>query len=423
VRPLVAALLVAAVAVAAVAVVLSVRHRDQAPPPAASSTAGPSAPAVAGAPTADDLLGADEVQVLDGSRRWQVVSTGPNTAGTGLHSVCQQSRFADPRGLAAVVRTFRADGSPGRRAVQVVEVSRSPAEARRGFATTVGWFAGCRVARVQLVDAYRVRGLGDQAVLLTLRLGRLSRTTVSVAVARTGSVTTTTVGTTVGGAAPGPELVTRSLADAVNRICAARATTGCVRQAAYRRVPPPPSGTARGFLAVVDLPSVGAVRRPWVGTRPAPVTTGRASPTCDRAVFRGPAVRAGTATYLVPRAALPTRFGLTETYGVFRTPRAAAGFLAGVRRSVAGCEDRDPATQVGPERRRSRATAPPLDASAWDLATRVSEQETVRFRVGFVRVGRSVAQLSFTPAPGADLAPAAFDALLVRAADRLRELG
>jgi hypothetical protein len=46
----------------------------------------------------------------------------------------------------------------------------------------------------------------------------------------------------------------------------------------------------------------------------------------------------------------------------------------------------------------------------------------VRFRVGFVRVGRSVAQLTFIPAPGADLTPAAFDALLVRAGDRLREL-
>ena len=64
-----------------------------------------------------------------------------------------------------------------------------------------------------------------------------------------------------------------------------------------------------------------------------------------------------------------------------------------------------------------------VTASAeWDLATQVSERETVRFRVGFVRLGRSVAQLTFTPAPGADLTPTGFDALLVRAGDRLRQL-
>jgi hypothetical protein len=124
----------------------------------------------------------------------------------------------------------------------------------------------------------------------------------------------------------------------------------------------------------------------------------------------------------VPRAGLPTRFGLGETWARFRTPRAAAAFLAGVRRAMAGCERRDPAAQVGRERRRTRAGTPPLDLSTWDLTTRVSPTAAVRFRVGLVRSGRSVAQLTFVPTPGADVSQAAFDGLLARAGERLGEL-
>jgi hypothetical protein len=52
----------------------------------------------------------------------------------------------------------------------------------------------------------------------------------------------------------------------------------------------------------------------------------------------------------------------------------------------------------------------------------VSSSQKVPFRVGYVRAGRSVAELTFTPTPGADLAGGVFGSLLTRAGDRLREL-
>jgi hypothetical protein len=77
-------------------------------------------------------------------------------------------------------------------------------------------------------------------------------------------------------------------------------------------------------------------------------------------------------------------------------------------------------TEVGPERRR---TAPRTEVSHWLLTTTVSASEKVLSRVGLVRVGRSVAQLTFAPTPGADLSDQVFGSLLTRAGDRLRELG
>ena len=69
-----------------------------------------------------------------------------------------------------------------------------------------------------------------------------------------------------------------------------------------------------------------------------------------------------------------------------------------------------------------RDSSPRRDISAWDLTTEVSETDTVRFRLGFVRVGKKVAQLTFTPSADDDMSQAAFGALLTRAGDRLREL-
>jgi hypothetical protein len=372
-------------------------------------------------PTAADLLDRDQIRRLGLAQSWLVVNTTDNTAGDGLTTECQQARFADPDGLSAVVRGFAAAGAPRRSAVQTVEVSRSAAQARRAFRTTVGWYAGCRLGRLQVLNAYRVSNIGDEADVLIVRIWKRPVTTLSVAVARTGAVTTATIGRTIGAApAPAPE-ITQSLADSVAMLCAHSGAADCAKRPTYRVVPPPPSGEEPGILAVADLPPVGRIARPWVGTTPTSARTNPSATTCDRADFAGSgAVRTRTRTYLVPGARVPDRFGLSETYGVFRSPAAAARFLDGVRGSVAGCEKRDLATRVGSEQRR---TSTRLDRSSWQLRTEVTDAATVRFRVGFVRVGRTVAQLTFAPSPVDDISDPRFTSLLERAGDRLRELG
>jgi hypothetical protein len=417
---LVGALLVTLLAVAA-GVLVQRSGTAEADRPDAGSADRAATKEVSTRPAAADLLDSSQVRRLGPAHRWQEVRTDDNTSGDGLNSVCQQDRFADPDGYAAIVRSFRTE-QPGRGAVQTVEVSRSPRQALNAFRTTLRWYAGCQVGRLQLLDAYRVDHVGDEADVLTLRIWKKPVTTLSVAVARTGSVTTSTVSTTVGRTPPDIRLVTRTLAGSVAKLCARTGAAGCVSTPTYRAVPPPRSGEEAGILAVADLPPVGRIARPWVGTRAGAVPADRTPNSCDRATFRrSGAVRARTRTYLIPQAKLPVRFGLTETYGVFRTRKSAERFLAGVRSSVAGCEDRDLAARVSAERRHTRATTP-VDASSWDLTTELTSKETVRFRLGFVRVGRTVAELVFTPSPGDDMTQAAFDSLLTRAGDRLREL-
>ncbi|MBY9076342.1 hypothetical protein K1X13_16030 [Nocardioides sp. WL0053] len=373
-------------------------------------------------PSATDLLTAGDVDALGKGQRWRVVRTHDNTDGDGINTVCQQARFADPDGLSAMVREFKASGSPRRSAIQTMEISASREQAEDAYATTVGWYAGCPDGRLQLRRTLDVRKVGDQATVLELQSRTRPTTSYSVAVAQVGQVVTSTVGTTVrGDSAPAAKTV-GVLATSARAICERAGEGGCAAKPRTRFAPPPPSGEEAGILATVDLPPIAGLDEPWAATEPTGAARNPSETTCDRASFKADgATRTRTRTFLVPGERLPPQFGLSETYGTFRTSRAAERFLDEIRGRFDACEDRDLATQVLAPRTLGSAREG-FDASTWQLETEVSDSETVRFDVGFVRVGKTVAQLTFAPAGSAEMTPVQFRDLVLRAADRLREL-
>jgi hypothetical protein len=348
-----------------------------------------------------------------------VTRTHANTAGPGINTVCQQARFADPEGLAAMVREF-GTRNPRRTAVQTIEISASEDRAKEAYETTRQWFAGCPDGEFQLLRAYEVDGVGDGAEVITLR-SWTGPDTHAVALARVGQVVTTTVVDTARVEPPPVRGVVRTLATAVRSICERADRTDCDEKPRVSAIPPPPAGDQPGILAAVDLPPIG-LQDPWVGTKPTPARNNPSATTCDRANFVDEGARqTRTRTFLVPGARLPARFGLTESYGTFADVGAARSFLATVRGRFARCEDQDLATDVqDPRRVGNRAQG--VDGSTWTLVTEISDAESVVSKVGLVRVGSTVAHVTFFPTEGATLDAAQFHALLLRAADRLREL-
>ncbi len=107
------------------------------------------------------LLTGDQVAPLSPKQPWQVTGTSDNTDGDGKNTMCQTARFADTRGLGTWVRKFVVP-RPRAASCQTVEISNSPGAAVKAYATTLGWYAGCTVARIQLVDAYDVQGVGER---------------------------------------------------------------------------------------------------------------------------------------------------------------------------------------------------------------------------------------------------------------------
>ncbi|WP_310964508.1 SigE family RNA polymerase sigma factor [Nocardioides terrisoli] len=370
------------------------------------------------------LLSPGQVAPIAPKQTWQVVRTDDNTSGSGINTICQRSRFADDRGLGTWVRALHADGKPARDVIQTVEISASPGAARRAFATTLGWYAGCQEARVQLGRSYRVSNLGDQAEALRINLAGKQRRSFVLAIARSGSLTSSTVLTTHGSRPDPLRPVLQVAAAAMRDVCPSSAVTHCVT-GPIRVTPvlPPPSGEVPGMLATPDLPPIATIDKPWVGTDPITGGPNLAATTCDHANFAA----AGSApprsrTFLIPQARLPERFGLTEVYGTFPSTRSARKFVTTIRHRMATCQHHQLGTTISHHTDRMHGLRGST-YSVWRQTAEINRKKAVvSFWMGIAQVGRHVAQVNLTPSRHDDVAAPTFRALVARARDRLFEL-
>jgi len=396
-----------------------------------TTSAGPSAGAPSAAPPevvldASTLLTEAQVERSAPTRTWSIRRTGDNSAGSGLIAPCQQARYADPRGSAALVRTFAA--SPAGRKPQAVvhqltEESTSPRAARRAYATALEWYGACLVERVQLLGTRTVGFVGDQAMVMTLRSFDSPLQTMSVGIARTGAYVTTTITTVRDDAPPDVDGAASLLADAVDGLCTLPDAGRCAGAPRLADAVPLPVGTAPAMLSELDLPPVTGVELPWAGTEPRRAVTNVAATRCDDASFQGRYEGKAftnnlTRTFVIPQAKLSVRFGITETVASLPQKRAVR-FVESIRRRLAGCADKDLGTDVV---RVSQVDEGTTAITVWDLTTEISDNESVRYSMAILRSGTSVAQLTFVPSGKATLPDGTFVAVAQRALQRLGRL-
>ncbi|KQQ43336.1 hypothetical protein [Nocardioides sp. Leaf307] len=371
------------------------------------------------------LLGAEDVAARLPGGGWREGATTDGTEGDGLVLPCQGARYADPEGTVALVRAFR-DRPRGqeapRSAWQLAESSRTDRAARAAYDGAAGWFAGCDEPRAQLISTQRVDGVGDEAVLLVLRDWAAPTRTVVAGVARTGRIVTVTASQRRGTSADDLLDQARLLGGAVDGLCDLTDGGACTTRARLSPADALPVGEVPSLLSAVDLPPVGSVTRPWVGTEPERARDNDAATRCDQTSFVGDFRGARfndsrTRTFLVPGGRLPTSFGLTQTVGSLPVPQARA-LVEQVRSRMASCADRDLGTDVVTV---TSQTGPERSLDVWDVTVDVSDDTSVRFVVALLRRGTAVSQIGFVPGPDATMAGGAFLALAERAAERLAE--
>jgi len=368
------------------------------------------------------LLTPEQVAPLSPKQPWQVTGTTDNTEGEGLNTMCQAARFADPRGLGTWVRKF-VTAAPQRSLVQTVEISNSPGAAKKAYDTTLGWYTGCTVPRIQLVDAYAVQGVGEQAQILRMRIPERQPRSFLIGIARSGALTTSAVLETQTPAPSSPKLMVSALTASMRDLCSSDVIGDCVGTVTTQAALPPATGEAAGMLAIADLPTIADVMNAWAGTEPVPARLNVAATTCDEADFTKAGAREPvTRSYLIPEANLPKRFGLTETRGEFSTGKAAAAFVTQIVTRMKTCPKRDLGSAVSHDVVQLKGTSGPSYA-LWRLENQVNKKEdVVPFWMGVVQVGRQVAQVTLTPVGKYDVDRRTFEALVVRARDRLLEL-
>ena len=357
---------------------------------------------------------------------WTEGTTSTNTAGDGIVFTCQGGRYADMRGIGALVRTFTGTAPKlgPLTAGQTAEASADEDAAQRTYTTTLDWYAACASPRVQLLSTHRVAGVGDEATLMVLRNWTDPVTTQVVGVARTGGLTTTVVNTVTGITDPAqePDLEPSAglLADAISGLCVLPDAGGCSGKPKVKESSPVPVGKHPSLLVEADLPPVPTIDQPWVGTRPTKAKANVAATRCDNTVFTSPDfTKAFTRTFVIPTASqLPPEFGLSETVGALPRKQAQT-FISDIRTKLKKCPDDDLGTEV---EQVADEESGPRDLSVWRVTVEVSQERSVRFLMAVIREGNAVAQLTFVPSDDVSIGPEAFQALAHRAQERLGQL-
>ncbi len=372
------------------------------------------------------LVSATQLDTMLRHRSWTAGRTHANTEQSRDLVPCQREPFADPAGAEALVRHFVGTGRKVKRAtaVQLVEASGTRRAARQTYRTLVGWFAGCAETRVQLIATRSVAQVGDQAIQLVLRSWNRPVSTFVVGIARTGVFTTSTVDRVATADTPDVEASGRMLAAAVEGLCGLERGGGCAADRPKLAFTPPPRvGMPPALLSEVDLPPVSGVNRPWAGTEPESPSDNMAATRCENARFAGKFqgvrfTQASTRTFVIPGADLATEFGLTETVGALPAKQATA-FVDDVRAKLGSCAQRDLGTDVTFGK---RFNAGDRSLSVWHLTTELSDNRSLTYSMAILRSGTSVGQLSFVRARKVTISNRDFEALAVRALDRLGTL-
>ncbi len=388
------------------------------------------------------LLASDQLTRFGSKVEWSETSTSDNTDGDGLVVPCQRDRFSDPEGLDAIVRTWQGSTTTTKRSVvrqggkkrvikkrvtsastdlvQVVEMSRDAERAQQSFTTASLWYAGCNKFRTQLLSTAAVEGVGESARQFRLRNWGKAPSTISVGLARTGNVVTTTVMESRSGPVDA-KATTTALAAAVNRLCGSPGAGPCAGRA--RSVPTDPMaiGTPPGLLMTVDLPPVAIARGPWVGTDPAPVTaTNSAATRCDNTSFKAKGIRGGlTRTFLFLKTPNADRLlGLTQTIGLMKKP-AAKKFVSVVASRIRKCGAANLGTSVTTL---ASVSTPKRELHVWALSIELNDKDSFPFLMAIGREGNAVSQVGFTPGRRMTMSRPDFVALARRSLERLSNL-
>lgn len=385
-------------------------------------------PDTAGSAVVDEatLLTADQTTRFGRGLDWQETETAPGGPDAELLAPCQRAPLADPDALASLARTWEGTGAKGKgkkkgveaTAVQLVERSADPEAAGRGFDEASLWFAGCADPRTQLLATRTVKRVGDDARQFRLRTWGKVPSTVSVGLARTGSLLVTTVVSSRGRPVSDRDATT-SLAAAVNALCGTDGAGACAGRGRTRTEAPLDVGAGPGLLSVVDLPPVAAVRGPWVGIDPVRARNNDAATRCDRTSFQGKGIsRALTRTFLFPETRNAGQLGLTQTVGSMKE-QAARRFVQQVRDRMRQCGQANLGTSVTPL---ASSSTKATDLQAWALSIELNDRQSFPFLMAIVRDGRAVSQIGFAPEGAMTMSRTDFVALSRRVLERLATL-
>lgn len=367
-----------------------------------------------------DLARVPQVALLDRSSTWSLGSTSSDFGGSKAADQCLDAPPTPSTARHYWVRTFSSKPI-GVDVTQTLEVASSASKAASVYASELTQFGTCAPGSHRVISVQRVRGSGDEATVVTLQYADADGIhSKQVAIARSGSAVSTMIVLKANQKPLRSSRLVRLSAASVDKVCGDSGGTCATPPYRESSQVPPPDPVAPGNLSTVDLPLFTGVSEPWVATRPAKTRDNPAATECDRADFSGAGATDVTArSFVIPAAGqLPDIFGITETIGTFTSTGGAKAFVASVATSVAGCANRLLTVSVSDT---AQVHSHFGGGFVWRIALQTSQSATLVYRIALVRVGSTVAEVTFTPSGTYDVTPDAFVTIAQRAAARLSQ--
>ena len=352
---------------------------------------------------------------------------------------CQQTRFADPEGAGALMRSFAGTAE--------VTKKKRTGKGKQATTTRTTDHRGARQRR-RVRRALRRRGAGPGRLPGRSRVvRRLPGAAGPAAVHRRGvagrrrghradpALLEQVPRSDRGGRRPhraahrhhgGPlhrrpgrgRTAAAGLAAAVNAACGSPGAGACagppkVRPAVPSRSASRPASWPRSTCRRSPAPSV-----PGSAPTPSARVQLRVHPVRQHPV-QGQGHEARPDPHLrVPRGSEADTFGLTQTVATMKGGQAAT-FVDDVRGRIRGCGQANLGTSVDMLVDRG---GPDADLTVWDLDVEISDNRTIQFWMAIMRDGNAVSQVGFTPAAGMTMDRDDFTAVAERALERLSDL-
>ncbi|MEU4394173.1 hypothetical protein [Kribbella sp. NPDC023855] len=356
------------------------------------------------------LDGTSAKQLAPAAGAWAVASTDDGSNAPDRSFVCQAQRFADPAGMRTWIRTF-SNPSTKDTAVQYVEVSNDAAAAGKAYTTITGWLSTCNTPQVRLISSYRTEGLGSKGVVAVFaQPGAKTTKYRTISVSTAGQTTMVVEHDTVGKAAPKPDALVATAGTGLKRLCAeAKCTTGTPTMKPALL----PTTEPAGFMAPIDLPVLPTINKPWVSTSSTtPKGTG-----CEGKIDlkKAKSTSNKAQTYVVPEATVPAEFGLDTMVAAFPSSAAAASWVSQLRKNVDGCKKTISNATV---KQTGEVEYGSIRGESWEASYDTGKDNKFTYRIGVAVNGTRAVYALFPVLEDLDISNAAFNEVLIRAAER-----
>jgi len=366
----------------------------------------------------DPLLTAADLTPINLGSNWVTSQTAPSPADV----VCvgqDATKTGSPR---LITRQLVSGDQATDVVTQFAATFADDVAASAAYQAALGASGTCASGGAQIVSAFSVTGLTDDASGITALVQGQTPTNHTILLARTGRTLIVVDTATAGDAVPASS-VANATANALNRLCQAGQGTCPSADVVVAQAIPAPDDPP-GWLIPADMPLITPTAGRWGALDRSAITS--ISSQCDGVALNavpGTTSARQRTLMLAGDPNMPADFGVDEVVFTFAKAANAKALSTSLTTNISGCSTSVPTATVvtGDQVKGAGENKTQITASTYRITHKVSATQTTIFRVSVILVGTHVGYVLANPTADYDFTDAQWQALTLRAGERISQ--